>query len=401
MKPFGYSFGLEEEFFLSRGDTGALALDRAAPVIEDARESLGDCITAEMLQSQVEIVSPVFNHMDEALAGMIMLRRKLADSAALMGLCPTAAGTHPLGAWRAQLVSAEPRYEQLLADFRIVGHRNLVCGLHVHVAVPSHADRVDVMNRVMRWLPLFLALSTSSPFWNGRPTGLLSYRQTLYDEWPRSGVPDFFKDEADYDSFAARMSRVGAIDDGTQLWWSIRPALHFPTLELRIADACTYVQDAVAIAALFRCLIATAVRHPSFGRKRTTHTRRIIDENRWRAKRDGIRAHLILEMSDEVVPVQQVLERLLSLISEDAERLHCLNVLIHLHGIFRRGTSAQQQLAIYKEGRLLGLGRVDALRRVLVWLNETTLREPDEPVAPETGTRPPEDQLTGAVQPPL
>jgi carboxylate-amine ligase len=378
MKSFEYAFGLEEEFFLSCNDSGALVVDRAAPVIEDAREILGDCITSEMLQSQVEIVSPVFHHVDDALARMTMLRRKLADSAALLGLCPTAAGTHPLGVWQEQRVAAEQRYEQLLSDFRIVGHRNLVCGLHVHVALPSCADRVDVMNRVMRWLPLFLALSTSSPFWNGRPTGLLSYRQTLYDEWPRSGIPDFFDDEADYESFAERLSQAGAIGDASEMWWSIRPALHFPTLELRIADACTYVQDAIAIAALFRCLIAAAVRYPGLGSKRTTHTRRIIDENRWRAKRDGIRADFILESSDEVLSVQKVLERLLSIIWEDGERLHCHASLNHLQTLLQRGTSADEQAETYNQGRLLGLSSADALRRVVARLNTVTLMEPGE-----------------------
>ncbi|NJO12692.1 MAG: carboxylate-amine ligase [Gammaproteobacteria bacterium] len=324
MTHFDYSFGLEEEFFLSRADTGALAVDVAGALLNEARSTLGACVTAEMLQSQIEIASPIFRHVHEAHERMITLRQGLANVAACLGLTPIAAGTHPLGVWQEQLVADDLRYEQLMADFRIVGHRNLVCGLHVHVSVPSCVDRVDLMNRVMRWLPLLLALSTSSPFWNGSVTGLLSYRQALYDEWPRSGIPDFFESEADYAAFADRMTRAGAILDSSQLWWAIRPALRYPTLELRLTDACTLVEDSVAIAALFRCLVAATVKSPRAGVRHTTHTRRIIDENRWRAKRDGIRAQFIAEASSDVLSVAQVLHAARAFVADEADRLAVL-----------------------------------------------------------------------------
>ena len=170
MTHFDYKFGLEEEFFLSRADTGALAVDVARLLLDEVRGELGDSVTSEMLQSQIEIASPIFDHVDEAHYTMGRLRRALGNVAACLGLNIISAGTHPLGVWQEQLVADELRYEQLMADFRIVGQRNLVCGLHVHVSVPSCVDRVELMNRVMRWLPLLLALSTSSPFWNARIT---------------------------------------------------------------------------------------------------------------------------------------------------------------------------------------------------------------------------------------
>jgi carboxylate-amine ligase len=376
MKHFDYPFGLEEEFFLSRADTGALAVDVSGTLLDEARSELGDCVTTEMLQSQIEITSPIFTNVDEAYRRMYELRRGLANVAACLGLNLVAAGTHPLGAWQDQLVAEDLRYEQLMADFRIVGHRNLVCGLHVHVAIPSCVDRVELMNRLMRWLPLLLALSTSSPFWNGRVTGLLSYRQALYDEWPRSGVPDFFENEADYAAFADRMTRAGAIRDSSQLWWAIRPSTRYPTLELRIADACTHLKDSIAIAALFRCLVAATVRRPRAGTRHTTHTRRIIDENRWRAKRDGLRAAFIAEASSDVLSIAQVLENARRFVADEVEHFQCAAALEGLAEIQQRGTSAHRQLRIYNDSRAAGATPSQALREVLQWLSEATLQKP-------------------------
>jgi carboxylate-amine ligase len=372
MQDFDYSFGIEEEFFVSSLHTRALVHDVPEALIERARRELGEAVTAEMLRSQIEIASPVFHHVDQAIGTMTALRRSLANIAASMDLCLIAAGTHPLGVWHEQLATREVRYERLMADFRIVGRRNLVCGLHVHVAIPPGVDRIDIMNRAMRWLPLFLALSTSSPFWNGHDTGLFSYRQALYDEWPRSGIPDFFDDEQDYQAFTGRMGRAGALQDPSQLWWAIRPALRFPTLELRIADSCTRVEDAVAIATLFRCLIAALVADRSLGARRTTHTRRIIDENRWIAKRDGLAAKFIAEASSETIPVPQVLDSLLSLLAEPIARFHCESAIDLLRGILQHGTSAHAQLRIYESSREAGSTCAQALHEVLRWLRQTT-----------------------------
>jgi glutamate---cysteine ligase / carboxylate-amine ligase len=374
MKDFGYAFGLEEEFFLVHAETGALASSVPSTLLEQAGTKLGGFVRSELLQSQVELASPVFQDCSDARATMSDLRAALAAVTEATGLQLAAAGTHPYGAWQEQLITDQDRYEQLMADFRIVGQRNLVCGLHVHVATPPHVDRVLVMNRAVRWLPLFLALSTSSPFWNGHITGLLSYRQALYDEWPRSGIPDFFRDEADYRAFTQRMVHAGAMHDPTQQWWAIRPACRYPTLELRISDACTRVEDSIAIAALFRCLVAALVDNPAYSSRRTTHTRRIIDENRWRAKRDGVSATFISEGSSDVASVPMVLGELLQAIQAQLERLECAAALAPLQRILEQGTSAHSQLRIYNERRAAGEEPHSALREVLRWLTVETLR---------------------------
>jgi carboxylate-amine ligase len=368
-----FSFGIEEEFFLSCPDTGRLTTRAAPDLLQTARRRLGDTVTCEMLESQIEIVSPIFHHAAEAGVVMSQLRRALAEAVHDSGSRLIAAGTHPLGVWHEQRVTNRPRYARLMSDFGIIGQRNLVCGLHVHVGVPEGVDRIDLMNRAIRWLPLFLALSTSSPFWNGRLTGLLSYRQALYDEWPRSGLPDFFDDEADYEAFIGRMQRAGAIRDASQLWWAIRPAARYPTLELRVTDACTRVSDSLAIASLFRCLVAELSRNPDLGARRTTHTRRIVDENRWRAKRDGIDAVFIAQASGDAVPAVEALRELLAVLDEQAHELECWRELQGLLRILEEGTSAHEQLRIYNAGRETGATHAASVGAVLEWLESETI----------------------------
>ena len=376
MTKFEHSFGMEEEFFLVDSATGALGTPALDQLMADARARLGEIVTSELLQSQIEIASPILHSQDEARDVMSRTRRELNEVVGTHGLRIVAASTHPLGIWQDQLITEKRRYDQLVSDFRIISQRNLVCGLHIHVAVPESVDRVDVMNRAMHWLPVFLALSTSSPFWNHRVTGLLSYRQALYDEWPRSGIPDFFIDEADYQAFADRMQSAGAVSDSSQLWWAIRPALRFPTLEMRIADVCTRLEDALAIAALYRCLIATLVVNPDMGKQRSTHTRRLIDENRWRAKRDGTKAQFILETSNEVVPLADVISNLMKDCADQIDRLDCAVALEPLQRILSDGTSAHQQLKIYNDARAAGDDNPQALAKVIDWLQETTLVAP-------------------------
>jgi carboxylate-amine ligase len=372
---FEHAFGIEEEYFLVDANSGMLGTPALDELLKDARARLGEIVTSELLQSQIEIASPILHSHVEAREVMSQARRELSEVVAGHGLTIVAASTHPLGVWQEQLITEKRRYDKLIADFRIISQRNLVCGLHIHVAIPESIDRVEVMNRAMHWLPVFLALSTSSPFWNHRVTGLLSYRQALYDEWPRSGIPDFFRDEADYQAFTDRMQAAGAIGDSTQLWWAIRPALKYPTLEMRIADMCTRLEDALAIAALYRALVATLVANPDMGKAHSTHTRRLIDENRWRAKRDGVKAEFILETSNEVVPVAKVVSDLIAACSEQIERFDCAEALKPIERILNDGTSAHQQLKIYNDRRAAGDESPAALLKVIDWLRTTTLAQ--------------------------
>jgi carboxylate-amine ligase len=360
-----FTFGIEEEYFLVDPRTRNAAARVPRHFLKACRKRLGGVVTPELLQSQVEVASPILRDCAHARETMLGLRRGLAEVAQAVGLRLMAAGTHPLAAWSAQHNTDKPRYARLMDDFQILGRRNVFCGLHVHVAVPAGEDRVRLMNRAMRWLPLFLALSTSSPFWNRQRTGLLSYRQAGYDEWPRTGIPDRFDDEADYAAFAARLVHAGAIRDASYLWWAIRPALRYPTLELRITDCCTELDDALAIAALYRCLLRLLLRRPEVGTAWHGHTRRLIDENRWRAKRHGIEAMFIDEDAGTATPATAWLEDLLRRVADDARALGCEASLRRLRTLVARGTSAHAQLARYAELRGAGANRMEALRGVV------------------------------------
>jgi carboxylate-amine ligase len=367
-----YSYGIEEEFFLVDPNSRDLAADVPAGFMRSCRRELGEQVQEEMKQAQVEVATKVLRSSEEGAEALAQLRGRVGDIAAQFGLRLMAAGTHPFAAWRDTAITAKPRYERLLDDFQIVGRRNLVSGLHVHVSVPEGVDRVALMNRLMPWTPLLLALSTSSPFWDGRTTGLMSYRQAAYDEWPRSGIPDPFEDEARYAQFARLLVGCGAMESDHSLWWAIRPSAKFPTLELRITDACTRLQDSLAIAAAFRCLVRAHVHDTALGAGHGSLTRRIVDENRWRAKRFGVAASFIDEARACNLPLAESLAELQSLLAPHAAVLGCESELRRLHTIARSGTSADAQLEVYRRERDARAPRSEALRSVVDWLLQAT-----------------------------
>lgn len=367
--------GIEEEFFLSDADSRDATTHAPSAFLRECRRRLGDRIAEELLGPQVEAITPVLHGAAQARDTVLESRAVIGAIATGMGLRLVASGTHPLARWRQQAHTPRERYERLIDDYQIVGRRNLLCGLHVHVGVPPEFDRIVLMNRLMAWLPVFLAVSTSSPFWDGRPTGLLSYRQCAYDEWPRSGIPDAFADETEYAAFIDLLARCDALRDGSFLWWAIRPSTRFPTLELRIADACTRAGDALAIAAAFRCLVRAHLRRPELGGVRSAITRRVIDENRWRAKRHGAQAEFIDEMAGDAVAFDEVMQNLLEIIAPDAQALRCEDEIRHFAAIPSNGSSAHAQLAIYRGARERGQSEAQALRRVVDWLAGTTVRQ--------------------------
>jgi carboxylate-amine ligase len=372
---FPYTFGIEEEFFLVHARTRGLMARVPKTYLKACRKRLGDVVAPELMQSQVEIATPILHDFDEAASTLDACRAGLADVAEGMNYRLVAAGTHPSSHWAQLEATEKPRYARLMADFGIVGRRNVLCGLHVHVAVPPSVDRVIVMNGVMRWLPVFLALSTSSPFWNRHLTGLLSYRQVAYDEWPRTGIPEFFRDQPDYDAFVARLVAAGAMRDASFLWWAIRPALRYPTLELRIADACTRAEDTLIIAALYRCLVRALVRDPSLAVPFDAQTRRLIDENRWRAKRDGMEAQFIDERDGAVRPLTAWLDELMAMTAPDRAALGADRVLRRLPTLLARGSSAHAQLQAYEQAREAGASHDGALRAVVDWLIPRTTQK--------------------------
>ncbi|WP_374302521.1 carboxylate-amine ligase [Ferrovibrio sp.] len=369
----GYPIGIEEEYFLAERDTKNAVSRMPKALIRRARGALGEQVTPELLQSQIEIATPVCHSLDEARSHLRRYRRALRDATAEFDLEVFAAGTHPMAEWNEQQPTDKPRYHKLADDLKFLAMRNMMCGLHVHVEITDPHVRIDVMNRILPFLPVLLALSTSSPFWRKHATGLMGYRLAAYDELPRTGIPDFFVNLADYNSFIDTLVSSGVIEDASHVWWAIRPSLRFPTLELRIADSCTHLEDTLCIAAIYRCLVRALRRLPDLNGIWRNHTRLLIEENRWRAQRYGTTEGLIDFNARRVVPFADIIEAMLELIAEDAEALGCMTEVTHARTILQRGTSAAQQVALYRRLRdEEGASRIEALRGVVGWLAETT-----------------------------
>lgn len=366
-----YRFGIEEEYFLADAATRGTPRRGVRGFHEAARARLPQ-VERELLQSQVEVATPPSTSF--AAAGEILrgLRAGLAEIGRQHGVLVLAAGTHPVARWSRQSHTEADRYEGIMRELRMVGRRSVICGMHVHVEVPRPEARVDLMNRLLPFMPLLLALSASSPFWQGRATGLAGYRLSAFGEMPRTGLPDLFAGPEDYERYVAMMTRSGAIADASFLWWALRPSVRYPTLELRVADSCTRVGDTIAIAALYRCLVRLVDRRPDLNRGLTGASRAIAAENLWRAQRYGVRASLIDEASGAAVPFASYLETTLGLVREDADALGCREEAEASRVIAAEGTSADRQLAVFAEARGRGLLGRDALGAVVDWLAATT-----------------------------
>ena len=366
-----YRFGIEEEYFLADAATRGTPR-RTVKAFHDAARARLPRVERELLQSQVEVSSPPSTDFAEAHGILAELRAGLADVGREHGILVLAAGTHPIAHWSRQRRTQKDRYETIMNELRMLGRRNVVCGMHIHVEVPRPETRVDLMNRLLPYMPLLLALSTSSPFWQGRNTGLAGYRMSAFGEMPRTGLPDLFSSLEDYERYVQMMTRAGAIADASFLWWTLRPSIRYPTLELRIADSCTRLEDTLAIAALYRCLVRLVDRKPELNRGLTGASRAIAAENLWRAQRDGVRALLIDEASGDAAPFASCLDAALAMVAEDADALGCRREMETARAIVAMGTSADRQLAAFAEARAQGLGEREALSAVVDWLAGAT-----------------------------
>ncbi len=366
-----YQFGIEEEYFLADAETRGTPR-RGVGAFHAAVRARLPAAEREFLQSQVEVSTPPSTSFESAGESLGGLRADLARIGRDHGIAVFAAGTHPVARWSRQSLTRKKRYETMLRQLRIVGRRNVVCGMHVHVEVPRPEARVDLMNRLLPAMPLLLALSASSPFWQGQATGLAGYRLSAFGEMPRTGLPDLFADAEDYARYVAVMTAAGSIKDASFLWWTLRPSVRFPTLELRVADSCTLLEHTLAVAALYRCLVRLADRRPEWNRGLTGASRALVAENLWRAQRDGVRAELIDPATGTVAPFAACLDAALALVAEDADALGCAAPLEATRGIVAEGTSADRQLAAFAEARGRGLDGREALGAVVDWLAGAT-----------------------------
>ena len=292
-KTDAYKFGIEEEYFLVDAATKLVARDMPKTFLDIAKQATNGQVMGEFLQSQIEVATLPHHDIRTAHAELRHLRQTVAKIAADHGLAILAAGTHPTADWGRSQQSEGERYDMVMDDLQMIGQRNMLCGLHVHVELPDPDDRVDVMTRMLPYLPLFIALATSSPFWRSRPTGLKGYRLAAYDELPRTGVPELLRTKEEFEAYVDALVKAGVMEDASYIWWSMRPSLKHPTLELRAPDCPTLVDDSIAIAALWRSLARRLVRNPELNRDITAVTRAIVVENKWRAQRYGVHGTMV------------------------------------------------------------------------------------------------------------
>lgn len=369
-----YRFGIEEEFFVVDGSSKAVQRRLPSGFHAALQAELGTAVTGEMLQSQLEIATRPATSAGAALEELRDLRRRAGEIAGNYGLAFIAAGTHPTATWEGSRATGAARYGGLMNDLQMLGERNMVCGLHVHVELPDPDARVDVMRRMVPYVPHFIALATSSPFWASKQTGLMGYRLAAYDELPRTGLPEMFEDNAAYERYVGALVDARAIEDSSYVWWSVRPSRKLPTLELRAPDSCTRIADSIAIAALYRALARFLVRNPHHNREVGSVDRAIAGENKWRAQRYGVHGSFVDLAQRRAISVRDAVEGLVNLVAAEAEALDCLDALMHVRAIAEAGTSADVQLAVFQEAQHRTGNRGEAFNAVKSWLAQTTLQ---------------------------
>jgi len=367
----GYTLGIEEEYLLVDSETRELAADPPAALLRECEAEVDPetgAVSPEFMKAQIEIGTSVCHNMAEARARLSALRRIVCAAAERHGYRVVAASTHPSADWHETQHTDKDRYNVLATDLQGVARRLLISGMHVHVGVEDPEHRIDVMNQVSYFLPHLLALSTSSPFWQGHDTGLLSYRLSVFDELPRTGLPERFDSWGEYCRHVEMLVGAGLIEDASKIWWDVRPSARFPTVEMRITDVCTCIDDSLTVAALYVCLVAMISRLRRDNQRWRVYSNMLINENRWRAQRYGTSGGLVDFGKGEVVPYADLLEEVIALVMPEAEALGCVDDVLHARTIMARGTSAHRQRAIFADAAEAGASDAEARNAVIDWL---------------------------------
>jgi carboxylate-amine ligase len=365
-------FGIEEEYFLTDLDSRQMLAEPPIEMLHTCQSIVGENFAFEMFQGQIEVASPVFLTSHEAFGYLAEVRGRLNEALARQGVGLLCAGSHPLARWRDQRPTPLPHFQQLFNEFQSVARRSVLSGLHVHVEIPSSVDRLAVMNEVSPWLPMLLMLSCSSPLWEGEDSGFQSYRQVVCDDWPRMGTPEYFQDETDYQNYLALLRRIGTIEKGGNGWWGIRPASRYPTLELRMTDACPRLRDTVLLATLFRVIVTHAVCVPQPGAGFDVTRQRLLKENRWQAKRYGAQGHFVVDERGEVLSADQWLNLARSTFETTAQAMRESQLFDQLSALLEEGNSASRQMACHAHASASTKDSHYALERVVDLLLDET-----------------------------
>ncbi|MDH4116822.1 MAG: carboxylate-amine ligase [Acidimicrobiia bacterium] len=374
MTPPSFTIGIEEEYLLVDRQTRNLVADPHPDLWEDAHRRLGSAVMPELLKAQIEIATRPHSDTSALRDDLKAMRSEVSNAASKFDAAIIASSTHPFALWWEQQHTDKDRYLLLAQDLAVVGQRLVICGMHVHVAIEDPDLRIDLMNQVTYFLPHLLALSTSSPFWGSRNTGLKSYRMNVFRTLPRTGFPEHFESWAEYQRHVDVLVNAGLIEDSSKLWWDVRPSARYPTLEMRVCDICTRWEDAIAIASLYRCLLHMLYRLRRDNQRWRTYANMLVSENLWRAQRYGVEASLMDFGESTLVPFADLADEMAFLVQPDAEILGCVDEIDHIRTIARDGTSARRQVETYTAALASGAGESEALQAVVDELiRDTTL----------------------------
>ena len=352
-----FTLGIEEEYLIVDHATRDLVPEPNGGFFEACRAAAGERVSAEFLQCQIEVGTRPHASVADAVTELGALRTAIAQCAGEYGYAVLAASTHPFSRWRDQSHSRKPRYEGIRSELGQPADRLMICGMHIHVGIEDDDQRIDLMNQVAYFLPHLLALSTSSPFWQGEDTGLASFRLTVMDALPRSGLPDLLASHADYRQLVDRLVEAGCIEDATKIWWDIRPSERFPTLEQRVTDVCPRLDDVGAIAALYQSLLAFLHGLRARNQCWRLYPPTLILENRWRAQRFGVDGELVDHGQRRQISVATAVDELIAMTGAEAEALGCNGELLGLRRIATGGTSAHRQRRVYGDALAGGADR--------------------------------------------
>ena len=367
-----FTVGIEEEYMLVDPETRDLVSDPDPAMFDRCQELLGERVTHELLRSQIEVSTRPYSSITALGDDLRFLRRTVIGVAREYGMEVIAASTHPFAQWWDQKVSVGERYLMLEARVQSLARRMVTCGMHVHVGIEDRDLRIDLMGQVSYFLAHLLALSTSSPFWGGKDTGLKCYRLYVVHGMPRTRHPELFDSWSEYQRHIDVLIAAGVIQSPSEVWWDIRPSSNYPTLEMRVTDICTKIDDAIAVATVYVCLLRMLYRLRTKNQKWRSYLPFLLEENVWLAQRYGSTGSLMDLGRRSLVPFAELVEELIAVLMPEAQRLGCVKELQHVRRIVMDGTSAEHQLWVFRRALHSGATQKEALKQVVDMLAHDT-----------------------------
>lgn len=359
-----FTLGVEEEYMVIDPATRELK-SHDQKIVELASKSYSDQVKAEMHQAVVEVGTGICGDVEQARKEISELRRHVSEVAASLGLRIGASGTHPFSHWSKQLITPNPRYDAIVNEMQEAARSNLIFGLHVHVGIKDKDMAIHIMNTVRYFLPHVYALSSNSPFWEGRNTGFKSFRTKVFDKFPRTGIPDSFTSWDEFKNYVNLLIKTNCIDNAKKIWWDVRVHPFFDTIEFRICDVPMRVEESIAITAIFQALVVKLYKLRMENMSFIMYSRALINENKWRASRYGLDGRLIDFGIQHEKDTRDLIRELLEFIDDVVDELGSRHAIQYVHKILHEGTGADRQLAIF--------AHTSSLERVVDYIVEQTV----------------------------